>query len=249
MPLKVEEFKLLSAEEMVNLVNLAKQGDQLAKEKLINGNYPLIKSVVKHYLNKGIDYDDLYQIGVLGFLKAIANFDPKYEVKFSTYAMPMINGEIKRYMRDDGIIKVSRALKTLAIKVKKFLDEWQKTHDDMPHIKQIAQALQAGESDIVLALDSCQALVSLDSKLDQADSSSAAVGDILVIDDDTDKMLENIALRQAITKLPSRERKILLLRYFRGKTQSEVAQIMQVSQVQISRIESKIISQLKLLIK
>lgn len=245
----MEEFKLLSAEEMVNLVNLAKQGDQLAKEKLINGNYPLIKSVVKHYLNKGIDYDDLYQIGVLGFLKAIANFDPSYEVKFSTYAMPMINGEIKRYMRDDGIIKVSRAIKTLAIKVKKFLDEWQKTHNDMPHIDQITEALGEPKEDIIMALDSCQALVSLDSKLDQADSSSAAIGDILVIDDDTDKMLENIALREAITKLPNRERKILLLRYFRGKTQSEVAQIMQVSQVQISRIESKIIAQLKSLIK
>ena len=122
----MDSFVLLSAEQMRILVKSAKQGDELAKEKLIQGNYPLIKSVVKHYLNKGVDYDDLYQIGMLGFLKAIKNFDENFDVKFSTYAVPMINGEIKRFLRDDGIIKVSRAIKTLSIKVKRFVEEFQK---------------------------------------------------------------------------------------------------------------------------
>ncbi len=241
----MEEFKLLSAEEMLELVNHAKQGDILAKEKLIAGNYPLIKSVVKHYLGKGVEYDDLYQIGVLGFLKAISNFNPKFDVKFSTYAVPMINGEIKRYMRDDGIVKISRAIKTLSIKIKRYLEDYQKTHEEMPQIAKLAAAVEAPIEDVIMALDSSQSLVSLDAKLDQTDSGSANVLDMLVVGDDSDKMLEKIALKEAINKLPERERKILLLRYFRGKTQSEVAELMQVSQVQISRIESKILDMLR----
>lgn len=241
----MDSFVLLSADQMKELVSKAKLGDELAKEKLIQGNYPLIKSVVKHYLNKGVDYDDLYQIGMLGFLKAINNFDESYDVKFSTYAMPMINGEIKRFLRDDGIIKISRTIKTLSIKVKRFIEDYLKEHNNMPQISQIATELEESEEDVVLALESGKTLISIDSKIDENDNNSGLVVDKIIIGDDSEKMLDNIALKEAIKNLSARDRKILLLRYFRDKTQSEVAEIMQVSQVQISRIESKILQTLK----
>ena len=241
----MDSFVLLSADQMRELVKSAKNGDELAKEKLIQGNYPLIKSVVKHYLNKGVDYDDLYQIGMLGFLKAINNFDENFDVKFSTYAVPMINGEIKRFLRDDGIIKVSRAIKTLALKVKRFIEDYQKQNNTMPQISTIAKALEAEEEDVIMAMESSRTLISIDAKIDEADNNSGLVVDKLIVGDDTEKLIDNIALKQAIKTLPEREKKILLLRYFRDKTQSEVAQIMQVSQVQISRIESKILQTLK----
>ncbi len=241
----MDSFVLLSADQMKELVSKAKLGDELAKEKLIQGNYPLIKSVVKHYLNKGVDYDDLYQIGMLGFLKAINNFDESFDVKFSTYAVPMINGEIKRFLRDDGIIKVSRTIKTLSIKVKKYIEDYLKEHNDMPQVSQIANALGEAEEDVVLALESGKTLISIDSKIDENDNNSGLVVDKIIVGDDSEKLLDNIALKEAIKNLSERDRKILLLRYFRDKTQSEVAEIMQVSQVQISRIESKILQTLK----
>lgn len=240
-----EGFVLLSADQMRELVIKAKAGDELAKEKLIQGNYPLIKSIVKHYLNKGIDYDDLYQLGMLGFLKAIKNFDESYDVKFSTYAVPMINGEIKRFMRDDGMVKVSRTIKTLSVKVKKYIEDYQKQHNNMPQINEIATDLCVEEEDVVLALESSRTLISIDAKIDENDSNSGLVVDKLILGDDSDKLIDNIALKEAIKVLSPRDKKILLLRYFRDKTQSEVAQIMQVSQVQISRIESKILKMLK----
>lgn len=241
----MDSFKLLSADDMNKLAIRAKQGDVQAKEELIGCNYPLIKSVVKRYIGKGVDYDDLYQIGTIGFLKAINNFDEKFNVKFSTYAVPMINGEIKRYMRDDGIIKISRSIKALSIKVKHFIEEYQKLHDKMPHISEISMALGAAEEDIILSMESDKSLVSIDSKINENDSNSGLLIDMLKSDDASDKILDNIALKEAIKSLPEREKKILLLRYFRDKTQSEVAEIIQVSQVQISRIEAKILETLK----
>ena len=241
----MDSFVLLSAEQMRDLVCLAKQGDELAKEKLIQGNYPLIKSIVKHYLGRGVEYEDLYQIGMLGFLKAINNFDESFDVKFSTYAVPMINGEIKRFLRDDGMIKISRAIKTLGTKVKRYVEEYQKTHNDMPQISQIAKELDAEEEDIVVALESSRTLISIDAKIDESDSNSGLVVDKIIIEDNSERLIDNIALKEAIKNLSERDRKILLLRYFRDKTQSEVAEIMQVSQVQISRIESKILQMLK----
>ena len=241
----MDSFLLLSAEQMRDLVKSAKKGDELAKEKLIQGNYPLIKSIVKHYLNKGVDYDDLYQLGMLGFLKAINNFDESYDVKFSTYAVPMISGEIKRFLRDDGILKVSRAIKLLGIKVKKFIEDYQKQNNAMPQISVISNELKESEEDIVLALESSRTLISIDAKLDETDINSGLVVDKIIVGDDTEKLIDNISLKEAIKNLPYRERKILLLRYFRDKTQSEVAEIMQVSQVQISRIENKILEFLK----
>ena len=241
----MDQFIPLSAEETSLFVKRAKEGDIDAKDRLIQGNFPLIKSIVKNYQNKGVDYDDLYQIGCVGFLKAINNFDEKFEVKFSTYAVPMIAGEIKRFLRDDGSIKVSRAIKTLWLKIKVFLEEYKSTHDDDPTIELIANELSSTPEEVVYAMDASKSLISLNAQIDENSSNSQSVLDRVAVDDKSEMMLDKILLKEAIESLPEREKKIVLLRYFRGKTQSEVALLMGVSQVQISRIESKIIDKLK----
>ena len=241
----MEEFKPLTMEETHQLVSKAKEGDEGAKERLIQGNFPLIKSIVRNYQNKGVDYDDLYQIGCVGFLKAINNFDEKYEVKFSTYAVPMIAGEIKRFLRDDGSIKVSRAIKTLSIKIRSYLDEIKKGNNEMPSIEELAKKFEVDAADIICAMDSSQSMVSLNAQLDENSSNSQSVIDKIVCDDGSEQILDKILLKEAILNLPERERSLLVLRYYRGKTQSEVAELLGVSQVQVSRIESKIIEKLK----
>lgn len=241
----MEEFKPLGVKETNELVNKAKRGDEIAKERLIQGNFPLIKSIIKNYQNKGVDYDDLYQIGCVGFLKAINNFDPKYDVKFSTYAVPMIAGEIKRFLRDDGNIKVSRAIKSLWLKIKTYLDELSKVGEDIPNVEVLAKKFNVEPVDVIFAMDASQQLVSLNAQVDESSSNSQFVLDKVAAVDKSEQMLDKILLKEAITNLPEREKKILLYRYFRGKTQSEVAEIMGVSQVQISRIETKILEKLK----
>lgn len=241
----MEQFTPLTQEETSILLDMAKMGDEGAKEKLVQGNFPLIKSIVKTYQNKGVDYEDLYQIGCVGFLKAINNFDEKFGVKFSTYAVPMIAGEIKRFLRDDGSIKVSRAIKTLWIKVKKYIDEYMKTNDDMPTVQDLAKKFEVDEADIVYAMDSSKGLISSNAQFDENSSNSQSVIDKVIVDDKSEQMLDKILLKEAVNNLGEREKKIILLRYFRGKTQSEVAVLLGVSQVQISRIESKILQELK----
>lgn len=245
----MEQFKPLTLEETTLLVEKAKEGDESAKEKLLEGNFPLIKSIIRNYQNKGVDYDDLYQIGCVGFLKAINNFDQSFGVKFSTYAVPMIAGEIKRFLRDDGSIKVSRAIKTLWLKIRTYLEELKKLGQETPSVEELSKKFEVDVADIVYAMDASKSLISLNAQLDESNSNSQSVLDKVVVDDKHDQLLDKILLKEAITALPEREKKILLLRYFRGKTQSEVAEMMNVSQVQISRIESKIIDKLKSKIK
>lgn len=240
----MNEFKLLTIEETNALVRDAKEGDEEAKSKLLESNFPLIKSIIKSYQNKGVEYDDLYQIGCVGFLKAINNFDEKFGVKFSTYAVPMIAGEIKRFLRDDGSVKISRTIKSLWLKLKVYLDEVNKTSGASLTTNELAEKFGVEPSDIIVAMDSAQAIISLNAQLDDS-SSSIAVIDKIACDDKSEQLLDKILLKQAIANLPDREKKILLLRYFRGKTQSEVAQMLGISQVQVSRIETKIIDKLK----
>ena len=245
----MENFKPLTQEETLTLLNASKNGDEESKNKLIQGNFPLIKSVVKKFINRGVDYDDLYQIGCLGFLKAINNFNECYNVKFTTYAVPMIAGEIKRFLRDDGEIKVSRAIKQLSMKIRGFVDSYKKKNNDEPSIETIAKEFQVDCEDVVLAFESTRPLVSLYEKLDDNSDNSANLIDKIIVVDDNESIIDNILLKEAIESLDDREKKIILLRYFRGKTQSEIAEIMNVSQVQISRIEAKILTQLKSKIK
>ncbi|MBQ7466658.1 MAG: SigB/SigF/SigG family RNA polymerase sigma factor [Clostridia bacterium] len=245
----MDEFKPLGAEETIALLKKAKEGDEVAKERLLQGNFPLIKSIVKAYQNKGVDYDDLYQIGSMGFLKAINNFDESFGVKFSTYAVPMISGEIKRFLRDDGAIKVSRAIKTLWLKIKAYTDECEKKGETAPSIEDLAKHFQVDAGDIVYAMDASRMLVSLDAQLDENSTNSQSVIDRVVLEDKSDLILDKILLKQAIQDLQDREKKIILLRYYRSKTQSEVALILGISQVQVSRLETKIIEKLKNRIK
>jgi len=241
----MSEYKPLDAKATNELIEKSKNGDSEATDILVNGNFPLIKAIVKGYLNKGVDYDDLYQIGCVGFLKAIKNFNPSFDVKFSTYAVPMIAGEIKRFLRDDGAVKVSRSIKTLAIKVKAFIEETKQQTGESPSIEFLAEKFEVEKEDIIVALDSYQQTISLDAKIDEDDPNSQNVIDKLAVFDKSEDMLDKFVLKNAIMSLPEREKKLILLRYYRGKTQGEVAEILDVSQVQVSRMESKIIEQLK----
>lgn len=241
----MEIYKPINSDEVNELILRSKNGDAEATETLVQGNFPLIKAIVKGYLNKGVEYDDLYQLGCVGFLKAIKNFDPAVGVKFSTYAVPMIAGEIKRFLRDDGMIKVSRSIKSLAIKIKSYNEEIKSQGKDPLHIDEIARHFNVELEDVVLALDSSQQVLSIQAKIDEDDPNSQSVIDKIAVSDKTEDMLDKFILKNEIAKLPEKEKKIILLRFFRGKTQGEVAELLGISQVQVSRMESKIIDTLR----
>ncbi len=226
-------------------IQKAKDGDEIAKEILITSNAPLVKSIVKRYLNKGVEYDDLYQLGCLGFLKAINNFDESFNVKFSTYAVPMIAGEIKRYLRDDGSIKVSRAIKGLYFQIQKLFDQCKAQNKEPPTIKQLSEIFHIDEQEIVFILESARMPLSLYEHIDKEDSSLELI-DRISNGDEQEDITNNILVKDLLKTLPPKDRKIIILRYYRDKTQSEIADMLGVSQVQVSRLESKILSKLKL---
>ena len=231
---------MLDNEKTVELVLRAQSGDQDAKEVLTQENSPLIKSLIKRFKDKGVEYDDLFQIGCIGFLKAINNFKTEFGVKFSTYVVPMVIGEIKRFMRDDGAIKVSRALKSLNIQINRFIESFSCKNQRKPTIEEIAKEFQVEEQDVVMAMDSARMPISLYAPLEDES------GDLTVIDrvenvGASDNMLDNLALKEMIKNLQEREKKIILLRYYFDKTQSEIAKELGISQVQVSRLENKIL--------
>lgn len=232
---------MLSLEETSVLLEKAKQGDLSSKEKLLEENSPLIKSIVKRYKNKGIEYEDLYQLGSMGFVKAINNFCPEFNVKFSTYAVPMIAGEIKRFLRDDGNIKVSRSIKRNAILIKRYIQECLATDGVEPTIEQIAKHFNMEEQDVILSLDANVNPLSIDDKLDD----EVNLADKIASDFSLEKLINKLAIRDMIKKLDAREKQIIIMRYYLDKTQGEIAKIMNVSQVQISRIENKILNSFK----
>lgn len=236
---------MLSLEETLDLIKKAQEGDEESKEKLITNNSPLIKSIVKLYKNKGVEYDDLYQLGCLGFIKAINNFKTEFNVKFSTYAVPMITGEIKRFLRDDGSIKVSRALKTLYMHINKFINEYKAQHCSSPTVSEIAEKFNIEESEVMFAMDSSRALLSLDEKVEESNTKSKTLMETIIGDFSDEKMIDKIVLKSIIRNLNEREREIIYLRYYLDKTQSEVAKKLNVSQVQVSRLELKILEKIK----
>lgn len=236
---------MLGEEETLALIERAKSGDGCAKESLLSNNTFLLKSIVKRYLGKGVEYDDLFELACLGFLKAIEGFDPSFGVRFSTYAVPMIAGEIKRFLRDDGSIKVSRALKKTAREMNRFIESYFADHGRQPSVKELAEAFSLDESEVVFTLGSSRMPVSIYEQSDYKDEKTSELADKLPAKDNQDEMIERLVLKEAIDKLPAREKKIVFLRYFRDMTQSEVAKAVGVSQVQISRIESRIMAQFK----
>ncbi len=235
---------MLSNEQTYELITQAKNGDDLAKEKLITFNSPLIKSIVKRYLNKGIEYDDLYQLGALGFVKAIKNYDPNFNVKFTTYAVPMIAGEIKRFLRDDGSVKVSRSIKHNAVQIKNYIYDYTLKHGENPSLEHLCKVYNMSKEDIVFILDANTATLSLNERYaDEEDSTT--ILDKLADNFSPDNYFDKLTIREMIEKLTAREKQIIIMRYYLDKTQSEIANELGVSQVQVSRIENKVLKQLK----
>lgn len=233
---------MLSIEETAELIKLAQSGDDGAKTALLQNNLPLIKSIVKRYLNKQIEYDDLMQLGTLGFVKALSNFKPEFGVRFSTYAVPMIAGEIKRFIRDNGAIKVSRSVKAKNQKINKFIEEYRQNKQKEPSISEIAQYMEIDEQDVVFIMDSSKYPVSIYAETDE---DGLTLADKLCSKENNDDYIEKLVLREIIAKLDERDKKIIILRYYRDKTQSEIAKELGVSQVQISRLEAKLLERMK----
>ena len=230
--------------QTLRLIKLAQDGDQDAKDMLINEHYPLVKSVIRRYRNKGIDYDDLFQLGCVGFVKAINNFDTAYNVRFSTYAVPMIAGEVKRFLRDDGYIKVSRAIKSQAVEINRYLDSLP-ADSPAPSITDIAEKFNLEPQEVVFAMDSTRYPVSLSTPVDSTEEGSVTLGERIATQEEEDSKLDHFILKQLIESLSPRDRKIIIMRYYRDKTQSEIAKELGVSQVQVSRIENKVLQNMR----
>ncbi|MDE6505315.1 MAG: SigB/SigF/SigG family RNA polymerase sigma factor [Clostridia bacterium] len=231
---------MLDVEETNDLIRRAKQGDAGAKETLIVENNNLIKSIVRRYLNKGVEYDDLYQLASMGLLKAINGFDENFNVRFSTYAVPMIAGEIKRFMRDDGSIKVSRAIKSTAKQINLFIEKYSTEYGRQPSVKTIAEKFSMPESEVVFTMGSTRMPVSIYAQGEYKDEKGQELLEKLPVEDNQEDIIEALQLKTAIDNLPERDKKVIMLRYFRDMTQSEVATMLGVSQVQVSRIENRI---------
>ena len=236
---------MLDDKSTMEYIRLAKTGDARAKEELITHNISLVKCIVKRYLGKGVDYGDLFQIACMGFLKAIAGFDERFGVKFSTYAVPMIAGEIKRFMRDDGSVKVSRSMKQTAKEMNAFVEAYVLEHGVQPPVSTIAKQFGMDEAETVFVMGSSKMPVSLQSGSERKDGKERELIETLPSTDDQEDMLDKMLLRGAIEGLCERDRKIIVLRYFRDMTQSEVAERIGVSQVQVSRIENRIIKEFR----
>ena len=236
---------MLSHEETIEYIRNAKLGDNKSKEILIENNTLLIKSLANRFRNKGVDFDDLFQLGPIGLLKAIYNFDEKFNVKFSTYAVPMILGEIKRFLRDDGEIKVSRLIKQKAILISKFIEKRLKESNEEPSLEEISKELNILKEDVVIALESTMHTVSLYETVDDGSEKMQMLIDKLPSKYTEDDHVDLLYLKSLIKTLPKREQLLINLRYFKDKTQGEVAEILGVSQVQVSRLENKIIKNLK----
>ncbi len=236
---------MLDDRATIEYIRKAKTGDSQAKEALIEHNVSLVKCIVKRYLGKGVDYDDLFQIACMGFLKAIVGFDERFGVKFSTYAVPMIAGEIKRFMRDDGTVKVSRTMKQTAKEINLFVEEYTIKRGKQPSISEIAKKFGLEEAETVFVMGSSKMPLSLYGGADFKDGKERELIETLPSEDNQEDWLDKMLLRGAIEALSERDRQVIVLRYFRDMTQSEVAECIGVSQVQISRIENRIIKEFR----
>ncbi|NLY78104.1 MAG: RNA polymerase sporulation sigma factor SigF [Tissierellia bacterium] len=238
--------ELLSHGETIELIKKAQQGDMEAKNKLVMNNVGLVKSVLRGFSNRGYEVDDLFQIGSIGLLKAIDKFDTSFNVKFSTYAVPMIIGEIKRFLRDDGIIKVSRSLKQTANKVKYAKEDLAKKLGREPTINELSEELDINKEEIVMAMESSYHPEYLYDVVHQDDGNPLLLIDKVGLEEDGEgDLIDRIVLKELLSELKERDRQVIILRYFKDKTQVEVANLLGISQVQVSRIEKKIIEEMK----
>ncbi|WP_408006597.1 RNA polymerase sporulation sigma factor SigF [Pseudalkalibacillus sp. A8] len=247
MDLDVKQDKkntFLNDKEMKELIQRSQEGDQTARDTIVEKNMRLVWSVVQRFLNRGYEPDDLFQIGSIGLLKSVDKFDLSYDVKFSTYAVPMIIGEIQRFIRDDGTVKVSRSLKELGNKVRKVRDELSKDLGRNPTVNEIATKLGISPEDVVMAQEAVRAPSSIHETVYENDGDPITLLD-QISDQGDSKWFDQIALKEAIQTLNEREKLIVYLRYYKDQTQSEVANRLGISQVQVSRLEKKILQEMK----
>jgi RNA polymerase sporulation-specific sigma factor len=238
------ERSLLSHEESIRLIKLAQAGDAKAQETLVVRNTALVKSIVKKFLNRGVEFDDLMQIGSLGLIKAIKGYDISFNVRFSTYAVPMIAGEIKRFLRDDGIIKVSRSLREKSFEIFGVKERLKLELMREPTIDELAQRLDMSPEDVVFAMEAVRSPVSIYEPAFDDENSKTLLIDTMSEHDDN-AIIDSILLKEMIQKLAPKERQLIMLRFFSDKTQMEIAEVLGVSQVQVSRLITKTLSKLK----
>ena len=240
------KLKVLKSDETQQLLLKAKSGDKQSREELIAGNLRLVLSVIQRFANRGENADDLFQVGCIGLIKAIDNFNTDLDVKFSTYGVPMIVGEIRRYLRDNSTMRVSRAMRDTAYKVLQAKEAYIAQHQKEPTVEEIAGMLGIKREDVVFALDAILEPVSLYEPVYSDSGDTICVMDQVKDSKNTDEIwLERIALKEAVSRLSERERKILSMRFFQGKTQMEVSTEIGISQAQVSRLEKNAIRQIR----
>lgn len=231
--------------DTLTLINRAHQGDKLARDKILIENTGLIWSIVRRFLNRGHEGEDLFQIGCIGMLKAIDRFDTEFDVAFSTYAVPMIAGEIRRFIRDDGIVKISRKIKENQMKIMHQREIYINEKKQEPTIEELEKVCDLTKEEIVMAMDASRNVESIDKEMYSKDSAYTLMD---LAEDDTnieETVLNKIMVEQLMDMLESKERKIINLRYFKNKTQSQVAKEMGMTQVQVSRLEKKILNSMR----
>lgn len=230
----------------IALIQKSHDGDEEAKAQLVEENVGLIWCIVKRFYNRGAEAEDLFQIGSIGLLKAIDKFDLSYDVKFSTYAVPMISGEIKRFLRDDGMIKVSRSLKELSYKAFLAQEELRRKYGREPVLEELADYMQVEKEDLVMAMEASSEIESLHKTIYQKDGHEIQLMDKLEEQEvREEKILNRMLLNELLEQLDKEERRLIYLRYFANKTQAEVGKSLGISQVQVSRMEKKILKRMR----
>lgn len=244
--INIPNHPLLKDKETKRLIRASQQGDVTARETLINANLKLVCNVIRRFEGRGYDVDDLFQIGCIGLIKAIDKFDLSFNVKFSTYAVPMIIGEIRRFLRDDTPIRVSRSLKELAWRIQTTKEQLQAKLDREPTIAEISETLDVPREDLVAALEAGQSPASLYDILHQEEGDAIYIMDQLRNKEQGEAAwIESVALQELLGTLPERDRKIITWRFFEDKTQAEVARLLKLSQVQVSRLEREALKKLR----
>ncbi len=239
------KLKVLSEKETMELLERTKKGDKKAREELINGNLRLVLSVIQRFSGRGENPDDLFQVGCIGLIKAIDNFDMKYDVKFSSYGVPMILGEVKRYLRDNNQVRVSRSLRDLAYRAMQAKEKLTNEKLREPNVEEIAKEIDAKREDVVMALEAISEPMSLYEPVFSEAGDTIYVMDQIGDNNDDTNWLNEISLKEAIKNLGQREKRILNLRFFQGKTQVEVASEIGISQAQVSRLEKGALNKIK----
>ena len=233
-------------EDTMFLIERSHHGDKEAREILVQENTGLVWSIVRRYMGRGTDSEDLFQIGIMGLIKAIDKFDLSYQVKFSTYAVPMIAGEIRRFLRDDGIVKVSRTLKENSWKIRRESDLFRQRKGREPTVNELQECTGMTPEEIVQAMDFSVEVDSIDRTVRQSDGSEISLLDRLQVENTrTEELLNLVMLEQLLAELPEKERRLIIMRYLQDRSQTEVARMMGVSQVQVSRLEKKILKQMR----